>query len=129
MPLLAPVTSATVSARRAGIGPPGEPSLTLPPGGVDEIRCRALEPLGDGYCAIIGGYVVRDPSLKGLYGRYLYGHLCKPEIRSVQLSHGHATGDASTGLAVGSMSSLGEDTRGRTYAVSLEGPVYRIAAR
>jgi hypothetical protein len=82
-----------------------------------------------GYCAIIGGYVDRDPSLRALYGRYLYGDLCKPQIRSVQLSSGHASGDASTGLAVGSMSSFGEDTRGRIYAVSLDGPVYRIAAR
>lgn len=82
-----------------------------------------------GYCAIIGGYVVRDPSLPRLYGRYLYGDLCKSQIRSVNLSHGHASGDRSTGLAVGSMSSFGEDTRGRVYAVSLDGPVYRIAAK
>ena len=27
-------------------------------------------------CAIIGGYVVRDPSLGDLFGRYLYGDLC-----------------------------------------------------
>jgi glucose/arabinose dehydrogenase len=82
-----------------------------------------------GYCAIIGGYVVRDRDLPGLYGRYVYGDLCKPEIRSVKLTGGHASGDRSTGLSVSSMSSVGEDTRGRVYAVSLNGPVYRIAAR
>ncbi len=82
-----------------------------------------------GYCAIIGGYVVRDRSLRGLYGRYVYGDLCNPEIRSAKLSRGHATGDRSTGLSLGSMSSFGQDTAGRMYAVSLGGPVYRIAAR
>ena len=29
-----------------------------------------------------GGYVVRDPELKSLYGRYLYGDYCVGELRS-----------------------------------------------
>jgi hypothetical protein len=82
-----------------------------------------------GNCAIIGGYVVRDRSLRGLYGRYVYGDQCKPQIRSAKLARGHASGDRSTGLALSSMSSFGEDTRGRIYAVSLAGAVDRIAAR
>jgi glucose/arabinose dehydrogenase len=81
-----------------------------------------------GNCAIIGGYVVRDRALPALYGRYVYGDQCQPEIRSVKLGPGHASGDRSTGLAVSSMSSFGTDTRGRIYAVSLAGPVYRIAS-
>src|SRR5215213_5024777 len=32
-------------------------------------------------CAIIGGYVVRDPSLAGLTGRYLYGDTCRSDLR------------------------------------------------
>ena len=36
-------------------------------------------------CAIIGGYVVRDPSLGALYGRYLYADLCAGDLRSLQL--------------------------------------------
>jgi glucose/arabinose dehydrogenase len=82
----------------------------------------------DGNCAIIGGYVVRDPSLS-LYGRYLYGDLCKPGIRSVKLSRGHASDDHATGLSVSEMSSFGQDYRGRVYAVSLNGPVYRLAPK
>src|SRR5262249_26769483 len=39
----------------------------------------------DGYCAIIGGYVVRDPALPLLYGRYLFGDNCYPQINSVLL--------------------------------------------
>jgi glucose/arabinose dehydrogenase len=82
-----------------------------------------------GNCAIIGGYVVRDRSLPALYGRYVYGDLCRPQINSVRLSAGHATDNHATGLAVSQMSSFGQDSRGRIYAVSLAGPVYRIIER
>jgi glucose/arabinose dehydrogenase len=82
-----------------------------------------------GYCAIVGGYVVRDRSLPGLYGRYLYGDNCKPQISSVKLNPGHAVGNRATGLSVSALSSFGQDTAGHIYAVSLSGPVYRLAAR
>jgi glucose/arabinose dehydrogenase len=82
-----------------------------------------------GYCAIIGGYVVRDHSLSSLYGRYLFGDDCKPQINSVKLSQGHAAGNRATGLSVPQMSSFGQDAAGHIYAVSLSGPVYRIASR
>ncbi len=84
----------------------------------------------DGWCSITGGYVVRDPALKALKGRYVYGDFCKGQLRSARLSAGRATGDRSLGLAnVDSLSSFGEDARGRVYVVSLGGPVYRLAAR
>ena len=83
----------------------------------------------EGYCAIIGGYVVRDRSVPALYGRYLYTDLCKAQIDSVKLSPGHATGVRATGLSVSDMSSFGEDNQGRIYVVSLDGPVYRLAQR
>ena len=88
-----------------------------------------VAPHSAGYCAIIGGYVVRDRSLGSLYGRYLYGDDCKPQISSVKLSRGHARGNHATGLSVNTMSSFGEDAAGHVYAVSLAGPVYRIAPR
>ncbi len=83
----------------------------------------------DGYCAIIGGYVVRDTALGDLYGRYLYGDLCHPEIQAVTLSkgRGRARGNRGTGLSVNDLSSFGEDAAGQIYAVSLDGPVYRLA--
>ncbi|MFL5826436.1 MAG: PQQ-dependent sugar dehydrogenase [Thermoleophilaceae bacterium] len=80
-----------------------------------------------GWCALIGGYVVRDPSLRRLSGRYLYGDLCKSGIRSVRLSARGATGDRSERLVVPNLVSFGEDARGRLYAVSLDGWVYRFA--
>jgi glucose/arabinose dehydrogenase len=84
---------------------------------------------GEGYCSITGGYVVRDPGLTGWVGRYLYSDFCRGTIESALLSPGKATGERSTGLQVSNISSFGEDARGRVYAVSLGGPVYRIVAR
>ena len=36
----------------------------------------------DAFCAIVGGYVVRDPGLPTLNGRYLYGDNCQPPLYS-----------------------------------------------
>jgi glucose/arabinose dehydrogenase len=82
---------------------------------------------GGGYCSIIGGYVIRDPSLRGtrFYGRYIYGDLCNPGLRLAFLKRPSAP-TRSTGLRVSDIVSFGEDGRGRVYAVSLSGPVYRI---
>jgi hypothetical protein len=80
-------------------------------------------------CSIIGGYVVRDPSLGDLYGRYLYTDYCTEEIRSLLLpsaAGGRASGDRSEGLSVGQPSSFGEDACGRLYVASGEGTVFRL---
>ena len=83
----------------------------------------------DGYCAIIGGYVVRDPALPALDGRYLFGDNCKAQINSVLLSAGRARENRATGLSVGDLSAFGQDNAGHVYAVSLAGPVYRLVQR
>jgi Calx-beta domain/Glucose / Sorbosone dehydrogenase len=82
---------------------------------------------GDGFCAITGGYVVRDPALPELNGQYVYGDFCKPGLRAVTLTPGGATGDRSLNLFVDGLASFGEDGCGRVYAVSLNGPLYRLA--
>jgi hypothetical protein len=82
---------------------------------------------GTGVCAIIGGYVVRDHSLPSLYGRYVYGDDCIPQINAVTLSAHHATGNHATGLKVNQTTSFGQDTSGHVYIASLAGPVYRLA--
>jgi glucose/arabinose dehydrogenase len=82
----------------------------------------------NGYCAIIGGYVVRDRSLPSLYGRYLFGDYCRPQIESVKLSRGKATDLQATGLNVTATTSFGEDASGHIYIASLNGPVYRITS-
>jgi hypothetical protein len=81
----------------------------------------------DGVCSITGGYVVRDPGLPDLAGRYVYGDFCDAAIRSAVLAPGGATDDKPTGLSVSSLSSFGEDACGRIYAASLNGPVYRLS--
>jgi glucose/arabinose dehydrogenase len=84
----------------------------------------------DGFCSITGGYVVRDRGVPGLYGRYVYGDFCESRIRAATLRAGHrTTGKVLSLPKVGALSSFGEDASGRVYATSLNGPVYRLAAR
>lgn len=96
------------------------------------LSCSANNPVppafvrdhSDGFLAIIGGYVVRDPGLPTLRGRYLYGDAYQPRLYSVLLPD---SGDREeSGLAISALSSFGEDACGRIYAASLDGPVYRI---
>lgn len=83
----------------------------------------------DGFCSIIGGYVMRDGALgRGWTGRYVYGDYCSPALRVASLKRGRAPNRA-TSLRVPGLVSFGEDGRGRVYAVSLNGPVYRIGRR
>jgi hypothetical protein len=82
----------------------------------------------DGNCSITGGLVVRDRAVPAAYGRYLFGDFCKGQILAARLRLPRSSARR-TGLVVDSLSSFGEDGRGRVYVVSLDGPVYRLAAR
>jgi glucose/arabinose dehydrogenase len=89
------------------------PSLTYPhPTGSD---CGA---------AVVGGYVVRDPMVPDLLGRYLYADFCHGWIRSVTLPA--AADDRDTCLALTVPTSIGQDAAGRIYVTSLVGSVYRL---
>ena len=84
---------------------------------------------GDGYCSITGGYVIRDRAMgRGLYGKYVYGDYCKPNLRIASLRTRNASSRALS-AQVPNLVSFGEDGRGRVYAVSLDGPVYRLVPR
>jgi glucose/arabinose dehydrogenase len=83
----------------------------------------------DGSCTIIGGYVVHDPSLPALAGRYVYSDLCEGDLRSLVPHLGRASGDRQLGPHVDSPSSFGEDLAGHVYVASLEGPVYRLVPK
>jgi hypothetical protein len=78
----------------------------------------------DDWKAIIGGYVVRDPGLPTLRGRYLYGDNSVQDLYSAVPRTG--ADDKPTGLTVPALSSFGEDACGHIYAASLTGPVYRL---
>jgi glucose/arabinose dehydrogenase len=82
-----------------------------------------------GSCTIIGGYVVRDPHLPALRGRYVYADLCEGELRSLVPHLRRASGDRKLGLRVDTPSSFGEDTHGRVYVASLDGPIFRLVPR
>ncbi len=88
-------------------------------------------------CAITGGYVVRDPALPQLWGRYVYADFCGGRIRSLAppgLFAGFAPAtpvadDRDEGLYHRYLSSFGEGLAGQIYVVSLAGPVFRLQAR
>ena len=84
---------------------------------------------GQGWCSITGGYVVRDRSLPRLRGKYVFGDLCEPRLRVASVRGRRSRGGRPLGVRVPNLVSFGEDARGRVYAVSLNGPVYRLAPR
>jgi glucose/arabinose dehydrogenase len=84
----------------------------------------AVEPLFDyptsSPDAVTGGFVVRDPSLTGLVGRYLYADYYTGLIRSLALNFANPD-DQSTGATVSALASFGEDAGGGLYAASNTG--------
>ena len=92
-------------------------------------RPPVLEYGRDRGCSVTGGYVVRDAALTSLVGRYLYADFCEGELRSFPADPaGHGAGDRPLGPRVPSLSSFAYDAAGHVYAVSLDGPVYRLEA-
>ena len=92
----------------------------------NEVRPILTYEHADGGCSVTGGFVVRDRSLPTLYGRYIYGDFCVGQLHDFRPASPAAEDDRSLGLEVPSLSSFGQDNRGHIYAVSLEGPVYRL---
>jgi hypothetical protein len=81
----------------------------------------------DGYNALIGGVVVRDPGLPALAGRYLYGALSWGQLRAARIVDGRVLDDVDTGLVKPVMTSFGTDNCGRVYLTSLDGGLYRLS--
>ena len=98
---------------------PGEPA----PGAIKPVITQQHS---DGNCSITGGVVIRDPALKAWRGRYVFGDYCRGVIQTAVLSSGRARSLTDRKLEVPQLSSFGEDARGRVYATSLDGPVYRF---
>lgn len=101
----------------------------------DQEAPGAIEPVltygREGGCSVTGGYVVRDRALASLHGRYLYGDFCAGQLRSFSAesaTDGDADDDTALGVQVPALSSFAEDRAGHIYAISLEGPVYRLVA-
>ena len=97
--------------------------------------CRGSEPVdpiheynhNTGDCAVIGGFVVRDPGLRELYGRYVYGDFCGDWIRSIVLLPSGPIDDRQEVLGpLGTPISFGEDACGRVYVTNYNGAVSRL---
>jgi glucose/arabinose dehydrogenase len=71
----------------------------------------------DGGCAIIGGFVVRDPDLPTLAGRYLYADFCVGDLRTFRpLVKGQvARDDKPVGVQIGFPTAFGEGADGQVY--------------
>jgi glucose/arabinose dehydrogenase len=83
-----------------------------------------------GFCSITGGFVARDRGVPGLYGRYVYGDFCNSRLRVATLRAGRRAQSRTLSVPpVSGVASFGQDASGRLYVVSLNGPVYRFAAR
>jgi glucose/arabinose dehydrogenase len=78
--------------------------------------------------AVTGGYVVRDPGLPTLLGRYVYADAYDGQVRSFSPASPGPTDAAVASLAVrNTLVSFGEDACGHVYVVSIDrGSVERI---
>jgi glucose/arabinose dehydrogenase len=86
-------------------------------------------PRDNGVCVVIGGVVARDPRIQALSGRYLYGDLCAGTITVVGIDGTRVTRSDVLDVKVPLLSSFGVDGVGRVYAMSAQGPVYRLDPR
>ncbi len=77
-------------------------------------------------CSITGGYVIRDPALPAVFGRYVYSDACTSPLWHIQLQVPDAQGDTNSGENVNSLHTFGEDACARVYAGSGSGTVHRL---
>jgi glucose/arabinose dehydrogenase len=97
------------------------------PGDPPNLRAPSLVlPHDDGWCAVVGGYVVRRNGPRALRGRYVFGDVCSGRIWSARLAGDQLQDVRPAGVTVPYLVSFGEDTLGRLYAVSFDGPVVRL---
>jgi glucose/arabinose dehydrogenase len=97
---------------------PGDPPNLTPP--------ALAFPHGKDWCAIVGGYVVRRNGPRALRGRYVFGDVCSGRVWSARLAGDRLQDVRPAGVTVPYLVSFGEDTLGRLYAVSFDGPVVRL---
>jgi glucose/arabinose dehydrogenase len=78
-------------------------------------------------CAIVGGYVGRNPSEPNLFGGYLYGDTCSGNIWVLDAARPESGAPRLVLDSGHAISSFGEDQTGRLYLTDLsDGTLYRI---
>ena len=77
--------------------------------------------------AVTGGYLVRDPGLPSLFGRYVYADTYQGVVKSFVPSRPVATDEQQADLPQRDLLvSFAEDACGRLYVISLNGTVERV---
>jgi glucose/arabinose dehydrogenase len=79
-----------------------------------------------GACTVIGGYVYRGAAITALQGAYVYGDYCLGEVRGLLAENGAVADERALGQVVPRLVGFGEDSSGELYAISLDGPIYRV---
>jgi glucose/arabinose dehydrogenase len=95
-----------------------------PAGAVDPVIEYGRE---GGACTVIGGSVYWGRRIPGLRGAYLYGDYCAGWVRAARARGGRIAEQRDLGLSVPNLTSFGVDAAGELYAMSLAGPLYRLA--
>ena len=81
-----------------------------------------------GECSVTGGFVYRGENIAGLQGAYVFSDYCAAEVRAIVVRDGRVVAERGLGVEVPNIASFGEDANGELYALSLNGPIYRLAA-
>jgi glucose/arabinose dehydrogenase len=128
------VAAAPLPGRGANFGWPFYEGLARVPGSAEPPSgCCAMPALTrahaapDGFSAIIGGVVVRDPGLPALAGRYLYADLGSGVVHAALVRGGTVAADQATGVTAPGITSFGEDACGRVYLTTLDGVLSRLS--
>jgi glucose/arabinose dehydrogenase len=78
-------------------------------------------PHASGGCIVTGGYVYRGSRMPGNVGMYVFVDVCIGDLWALQNGARRSLGAKGSQIV-----SFGQDLSGELYAVSLNGPVYRI---
>jgi hypothetical protein len=115
------------AARPANFGWPHAEGRITAPGAPPGLAPPVLDHAhGARWCSIVGGYVARGGSPRSVRGRYLYGDVCTGRLWSARVAGRRLSSARSVGVRVPYLVSFGQDARGRIYAVSLAGAVWRL---
>ncbi|HVJ96332.1 MAG TPA: Calx-beta domain-containing protein, partial [Acidimicrobiia bacterium] len=97
---------------------------TQPPGGRDPLFEHSHS--GDGFCAIIGGFVYRGSAIPSLQGAYVYGDLCRNTLYAVEQNSGAVIDEIQFSTGISSPVTFGQDVNGELYVANLGGTISKI---
>jgi glucose/arabinose dehydrogenase len=104
-----------------------EGTVAFEGGGLPGAVRPILEYGRDQGATVIGGFVYRGSDIPGLQGAYVFGDFFNPAIRAIVRDGSRIRVRTELGVEVPNLSAFGQDHEGELYALSLSGPVYRLA--